>query len=308
MAHWKCPKKCPEGCPHEWEATVASTVRFKECDVCLFCSNQKICPHTSLQYKYPLIAAEWHPTKNIDGNGVVITADKVFPTSGKLAWWVCPNKCPQGCVHEYEMIIANRTDKNQSCPFSGCCPTAPKKCCVHTSLQFIHPDIAEQWHPTKNTTTPDKVLPFSNESAWWMCNKDPTHDYWKAKISDRHETGCPNCSHYKSEIETRLIAERITGKLFPKQLGLFIINKKLEIDCYCDELKIGIEQQGAQHYRYIPHFHRNGPIDFEKQKERDQIKRDECPKLGIRLIEVPYSLKRIEKENYIRTELSRFTL
>ena len=31
-------------------------------------------------------------------------------------------------------------------------------------------------------------------------------------------------------------------------------------------------------------------IDFHKQQERDQLKRDECPKLGIRLIEVSYTL------------------
>jgi hypothetical protein len=307
MAHWKCPKKCPEGCCHAWEATVASTCRAKECDVCLFCSGQKICPHASLKYLYPAIASEWHPTKNIDENGRPITADHVFPMSGKSAWWLCPNKCPAGCVHEYEMIIANRTDKNQSCPFSGCCSTAPKKCCMHTSLQCLHPEIASEWHPTKNSTTPDAILPFSNESAWWVCNKDPSHGTWEAKISDRHETGCPKCSHYKSETETRHIAEEITGKMFPKKRGLFT-NKRFEIDCYCDELKIGIEQQGAQHYRYVPHFHRKGPIDFEKQQERDQKKRDECLKLGIKLIEVPYYLKGVEKENYIRTELSRLNL
>ena len=307
MAHWKCPKKCPEGCSHTWEATVASTVIPKECDVCLFCSGQKICPHVSLQYIYPLIAAEWHPTKNIDKNGAPITTDQVFPMSGKKAWWLCPNNCSHGCAHEYEMIIANRTDKNQSCPFSGCCLTAPKKWCVHTSLAWLHPEIASQWHPTKNITTPDAVLPFSNESAWWVCNKDLTHDSWEAIISDRHETGCPKCSDFKSEIETRIIAEKITGKPFPKKRGLFS-NKKFEIDCYCDELKIGIEQQGAQHYRYVPHFHRNGLIDLEKQQERDRIKRNDCEQLGIRLIEVHYSLKGVEKENYIRTELSRIIL
>jgi hypothetical protein len=200
------------------------------------------------------------------------------------------------------MIVANRTDKNQSCPFPGCCQTAPKKCCIHTSLQFLHPEIATQWHPTKNTTTSDKVLPFSNESAWWVCNKDPSHGGWEAKISDRHETGCPKCSHYKSEIETRIIAEKITGKSFPKKRGLFS-NKRFEIDCYCDELKIGIEQQGHQHYHYFPHFHRNGMRDFEQQQERDQTKRTECKQLGIRLIEVHYSLKGMEKENYIRNAL-----
>ena len=70
-------------------------------------------------------------------------------------------------------------------------------------------------------------------------------------------------------------------------------------------MKIGIEQQGYQHYHYLPHFHRNGPIDFEKQQERDRTKRTECTQLGIKLIEVHYSLKGIEKENYLKEELSK---
>ena len=301
MVHWKCPKTCDKGCSHEWEATVASTVRQKDCDICLYCSGQKICPHTSLQFLYPDIAAQWHPEKNVDDSGTLICADQVFPMSGREAWWLCPNTCPLGCIHEYKMIVANRTDKHQSCPYSGCCQTAPKKCCVHTSLQYLYPELALQWHPEKNSTSSDQVLPFCNDKAWWVCRGNSDH-VWEARISDRHQNGCPDCSQLKSEKETRAMVEKITGKSFPKKKSIFADNR-LELDCYCGELKIGVEQQGIQHYYYHPYFHRNGVIDFEKQKERDQSKRQQCSELGIKLIEVSYLLKGTEKEDYLTKAL-----
>jgi hypothetical protein len=306
MAHWKCPKTCIKGCFHTWMATVASTVRPKESDICLYCSSQKICPHTSLQYLYPDIASQWHPTKNVDEFGIVISANQVFPTSGKLAWWACPKTCQFGCIHEYEMIIANRTDKHQGCPFSGCCKTAPKQLCIHNSLQYINPELASQWHPTKNSTTPDKVLPFCNQEAWWICKDNQLHE-WEAGISDRNLTGCPYCSKFKSENETRMIFEKITGKAFPKKRSIFSDNR-WELDGYNDELKIAFEQQGIQHYQYHPHFHRNGIIDFQNQQERDESKRKQCIELGIKLIEVSYLLTGSEKETYIQVQLSSFII
>jgi len=302
MAHWKCPKTCNEGCSHSLNATVYSTVKEKKCDICPFCSRQQIFPHTSLQYLYPDIAKEWHPTKNVDKCGVVICADQVFPMSGQKAWWRCLTPCTFGCAHEYEMIVANRTDKHQGCPYSGCCKTAPKKCCVHTSLHCLYPTLALQWHPTKNSTTPDQVLPFCNDKAWWICKDNQEHE-WESCISDRHKNGCPNCSQFKSEKETREIVEKITGKKFPKIKSIFA-NNRWELDGYNDELKIGFEQQGIQHYYYRPYFHRNGIVDFENQQERDESKRKQCIELGIKLIEVSYLLSGFEKETYIQGQLS----
>ena len=302
MAQWKCPKTCIEGCSHTWTATVDSTVIPKECDICPFCSGQKICPHTSLQYLHPDIALQWHPTKNVNESGIVIRADQVFPMSGKIAWWLCPNKCPFGCIHEYPMMISNRTHKTQNCPFSGCCKTAPKQLCVHTSLEYLYPELASQWHPTKNDTTPDQVFPFCNNKAWWICKDNYKHE-WESCVSDRHNNGCPYCSHYKSEEETRMIFENITGKAFPKKKSIFA-NNRWELDGYNDELKIAFEQQGIQHYEYLPHFHRDGIVDLQHQQERDESKRKQCIELGIRLIEVSYLLTGTKKEIYIQSQLS----
>jgi hypothetical protein len=73
-------------------------------------------------------------------------------------------------------------------------------------------------------------------------------------------------------------------------------------------MKIGFEQQGIQHYQYSPFFHRNDIANFEKQLERDQLKREECKSLGIYLIEVSYTLKGKEKEDFIRMKLYEVAL
>jgi hypothetical protein len=33
------------------------------------------------------------------------------------------------------------------------------------------PEIAKEWHPTKNVLTPDNVVSGSNKKAWWKCEK-----------------------------------------------------------------------------------------------------------------------------------------
>lgn len=64
----------------------------------------------------------------------------------------------------------------------------------------------------------------------------------------------------------------------------------LEIDCYCPELKLGVEYQGAQHYKYIPYFHKNKEA-FRNQCYRDDMKKRMCRDHGVRLIEVPHTVR-----------------
>ena len=67
----------------------------------------------------------------------------------------------------------------------------------------------------------------------------------------------------------------------------------LEIDLYCDELKLAIEYQGIQHYVYTPYFH-SCENDFKKQLKRDDIKKELCIKNNVKLIAVPYKINTYE--------------
>jgi DNA-directed RNA polymerase subunit RPC12/RpoP len=61
------------------------------------------------------------------------------------------------------------------------------------SVASEFPDVAAEWHPTKNTTTADRVPPFSNEKAWFRCGTCGCE--WESIISNRTNLGqgCPPC-------------------------------------------------------------------------------------------------------------------
>lgn len=61
------------------------------------------------------------------------------------------------------------------------------------SLAFEYPELAKQWHPSKNALlTAGDVTPHSGQKVWWSCSNG--HD-WKAVIDSRTRGhGCPYCA------------------------------------------------------------------------------------------------------------------
>ena len=113
----------------------------------------------------------------------------------------------------------------------------------------------------------------------------------------------------KGETECRRVLEKLFQKPFPNQRPTYIVNsvtgQNLEIDCYNENLKLGCEYQGRQHYHYIPFMHRSRDA-FRNQQYRDQMKLQTCRKIGINLIVVPYTVPVPKIETYIKTELRKF--
>ena len=56
------------------------------------------------------------------------------------------------------------------------------------------PEIAKQWHPTKNgKLKPSYTAPHSGKKIWWMCSPIKKH-VWKASPDTRSKGhGCPKC-------------------------------------------------------------------------------------------------------------------
>ena len=114
----------------------------------------------------------------------------------------------------------------------------------------------------------------------------------------------------EGEIECRRVLNSIFNRPFHKDRPEFLNNPvtggrfNLELDCVDHGLKIACEYNGAQHYKYIPYFHQN-KHHFQTQKYRDEMKRRMCTDEGYLLIEVPYTTKKKDIENFIRTELSK---
>lgn len=99
----------------------------------------------------------------------------------------------------------------------------------------------------------------------------------------------------KGEIECRRVLQKIFNKPFIKSRPDFLRNPvtggifNLELDCYNEKLKLAVEYNGVQHYKYIPYFHNNKDA-FRNQCYRDELKRRMCKDNRVNLIEVPYTV------------------
>lgn len=62
-----------------------------------------------------------------------------------------------------------------------------------------------------------------------------------------------------------------------------LTNRNLEIDMFCEQLKLGCEFHGCQHIKFIPYFHKTEQ-KFKDQLLRDQLKARLCKEHGIKLI------------------------
>ncbi|MCR8666237.1 zinc-ribbon domain-containing protein [Aestuariibaculum sp. M13] len=217
---WKCSK----GEDHEWKTTVVHRTNGKGCPIC---SGHKVAKSTSLATLKPDLAREWHPTKN--GN---LSPYDVSPGSSKKVWWVCP----KGEGHEWEAMVNNRTKG------SGCAVCVNQTVVDSNCLENVDPELAKQWHPTKNGNLKPKDITFgSTKKVWWQCPKGKNHE-WKTSPSRRRlGTGCPFCTNPSSTPELRILSE--LRSIFPKVDHRVIIDG-FEVDIYIPELKVGIEYDG----------------------------------------------------------------
>lgn len=108
------------------------------------------------------------------------------------------------------------------------------------------------------------------------------------------------------ELETRAALERLFGKPFKKVRPPWIINpesgRRLELDAYNEELRLGVEHDGVQHSIFPNPFHRT-VAEFEAQQRRDAYKSKACLDRGVCLLRVPHTLPRAEIQTFLSNEL-----
>lgn len=164
-------------CGHEWQQEVYN--RRIGVDICPVCAGHIVFPgFNDLASCNPDLASQWHPTKNR-----ACTPQNVRPYTHKKVWW----RCEKG--HEWQATIGSRTA-------GASCPVCANRIIVPgiNDLAYTHPELAAQWHPTKNgTLTPQKVSHGYDRKVWWICEKG--HE-WQVKITDRTwgSHGCPYCT------------------------------------------------------------------------------------------------------------------
>ena len=67
------------------------------------------------------------------------------------------------------------------------------------SLADLFPEVAAQWHPTKNgDRLSGDVKPKSSRKVWWSCPAAPDHE-WEATVASRSSgRGCPFCAPFNT--------------------------------------------------------------------------------------------------------------
>ncbi|MBR2377202.1 MAG: zinc-ribbon domain-containing protein [Clostridia bacterium] len=242
---WLCGKG------HEWQAVISSRNHGAGCPIC---SGHKILVgYNDLATVNHELAKEWHPSKN--GN---LQAKDVTINCGKRVWWLCSKG------HEWQTAICNRS-RGSNCPICS----GHKILVGYNDLATLNPQLASEWHPTKNNILSSKdVTIYSNKKVWWKCEKG--HE-WQASVSNRsYGRRCPKCF---GETKTSF-PEQAMFFYFSKlttAYNRYMLNSKTEIDVYLPEYKIGIEYDGW-------YFHKG-----ENAKKKEIKKREVLSKNGINL-------------------------
>jgi hypothetical protein len=166
---WQCSKNAS----HIWAATVAS--RVYQGAGCPMCAGRVATPETSLTALHPDVVIEWHPTKN-----GAVRPESLTAASHRTVWW----RCSKDGTHEWRARVAHRTQDASGCPMC-----ANQVVTQATSLQARYPDLAREWHPTKNRAlSPNDVVPGSGRRVWWRCSLN-RHHQWVADVRARARKG-----------------------------------------------------------------------------------------------------------------------
>lgn len=127
------------------------------------------------------LLTEWDSENNLP-----LTPKAVSYGSKMKIYW----RCEKG--HSWQASIVSRARG------SGCPVCAGKTVIANENdLASAYPDIAAQWHPTKNgRLTPQTCTSASNRKAWWIC---PLGHEYQAAIGARTVSGsdCPYCAGRK---------------------------------------------------------------------------------------------------------------
>ena len=104
------------------------------------------------------------------------------------------------------------------------------------SLAAKHPEIAKQWHPTKNgNLKPSMFLCGSSYNAWWLC--PVCGNEWQREINARvgQKTGCKKC--YLERIKTKcpnnktIYRYSLDGLFIDEWRSVSFASRSLSINC-----------------------------------------------------------------------------
>ncbi|MBQ7224183.1 MAG: hypothetical protein IJX06_01340 [Clostridia bacterium] len=212
---------------------------------------------------YPELLEQWDWDKNI---ALGYDPKYIAHKSKKKVWW----KCKKG--HSYQQPVDRKTVRGYGCPVCN----NSKIVKGINDLATVRPDIAKEWHPTKNgDLTPFEVSYGSGKKVWWQCSKG--HEYL-ATVHDRtsNKNSCPVCNRINRTSFPEQAIFYYVHKLYPNTINGYkaIFDGTMELDIFVPEIMLGIEYDGK-------HWH-----STNDELKREQKKYSICKEKGIRLVRI----------------------
>jgi hypothetical protein len=215
---------------------------------------------------------------NLNQKPFELLSDKYIDSVTHLKW-----KCLKKECNEIFEIPWSNIMNGQGCGYCAGKQVGSSNCLVTKK-----PELAKEWHPTKNgNLTPYNVTVSSGKYVWWKC-KECGHE-WRTKIATRNlNRGCPRCNESKGEKKIKEILDSMSEYYIPQKrfnnlLGLG--NGQLSYDFYLPSYNFLIEYQGEYHESQQKHVSKK---KFETQLEHDRRKREYAKDNNIKLLEIWY--------------------
>ena len=226
---WKCANN------HSWSSIVSNRARLNR--GCPYCAGQlPIVGETDLATTNPNLTKEWNCEKNVD-----LLPQQFMSGSHKKVWWVCEKG------HEWPAQIKSRTT-GVGCPYCSNKKVLPG----YNDLATTHPELAKEWHPTKNNALlPSEITYGSGKSVWWLCKNG--HEFPNSVCNRTKGENCPVClSRRRTSFPEQAIYYYVK-QAFPDAINSYtaLFDKgSMELDIYIPQLKTGIEYDGkAFHFQ-----------------------------------------------------------
>lgn len=274
-----------EACGHVWDARVHHRT---EIDTgCPFCNGKRVLiGFNDIATTHPAVASEWHPWLN--GHASPTSTHGGF---NKKVWWLCPKN------HSYWTSPESRTRAHIGCHFCS----GQRVLITFNDLLTTHPELCEEWHPTKNTEwTPTSVSAGSGKDVWWLCRKC-SHEWpirvvsrTKAPEGARRPSGCPECKWSTwgtSETEDDLFGAM--KKQIPDLEASYAIARSVEfaakrrtwrVDMFSPSLNLVIEYDGE--LWHLPSIFPGGVEAGMAVLKRDHAKTEDLLGQGFRVLRV----------------------
>ena len=201
--------------------------------------------------------------------------------------------------------MKQRIKGSTQCPFcTGLRPSWESNLAVH------RPDLAIEWHPTKNgLLRASDVARTTARVVWWQCASDVSHE-WQASCNSRvcQETGCPQCHPVHASLQELGLYAELATILELRPLGAVLSFGKVRWrpDAIIDSVHTIVEFDGSYWHAKpvtISRDLRNTRLALEAGWRVIRVREDPLPLLTPQDVAVPRTAGRKEVANAVLTRI-----